>query len=96
MQHFILCVFVYLLEDKFCETSVLDCLILAFQLVSALREGKKENALKKCEERIAELEDELKEIDAQLSDPANGSNVALLQELSGKRENRILYKKQIC
>ncbi|MBR1862147.1 MAG: ABC-F family ATP-binding cassette domain-containing protein [Lachnospiraceae bacterium] len=56
------------------------------QKALAAEQRKKENALKKCEERIAELEDELKEIDAQLSDPANGSNVALLQELSGKRE----------
>lgn len=53
MQHFILCVFVYLLEDKFRETSVLDCLVLAFQLVSALREGKKENALSTIQGKTA-------------------------------------------
>lgn len=47
---------------------------------------KKENELKKCEEKIAEKENELSKIDAQLSDSSNGNNVALLQELSRKRE----------
>ena len=46
---------------------------------------KKENALKKCEESIAKLEAEMSDIDAQLSDSSNGNNVALLQELSKKR-----------
>ncbi len=47
---------------------------------------KKENALKKCEEKIAVLEDKLSEIDSALSDPSNGNNVALLQELSKERD----------
>ncbi len=43
---------------------------------------KKENDLKKCEERIAALEDRNAEIDALLSDPAIGTQVARLQELT--------------
>lgn len=43
---------------------------------------KKENDLKKCEEKIAELEDRISEIDTEMSDPAIGTQVAKLQELS--------------
>ena len=43
---------------------------------------KKENALKKCEEKIAELEARISEIDTEMSDPAIGTQVAKLQELS--------------
>ena len=43
---------------------------------------KKENDLKKCEEKIAALEDRNAEIDALLSDPAIGTQVARLQELT--------------
>ena len=43
---------------------------------------KKENDLKKCEEKIAALEDRSAEIDARLSDPAIGTQVARLQELT--------------
>lgn len=47
---------------------------------------KKENELKKTEAEIEKLEIDNSEIDAQLSDPANGTNIALLQELTKKRE----------
>ena len=43
---------------------------------------KKENDLKKCEEKIAELEARTSEIDTEMSDPAIGTQVAKLQELS--------------
>ena len=43
---------------------------------------KKENDLKKCEEKIAELEARISEIDTEMSDPAIGTLVAKLQELS--------------
>lgn len=43
---------------------------------------KKENDLKKCEEKIAELEARISEIDTKMSDPAIGTQVAKLQELS--------------
>ena len=43
---------------------------------------KKENDLKKCEEKIAELEERISEIDTEMSDPAIGTQVAKLQELS--------------
>ena len=42
----------------------------------------KENDLKKCEEKIAELEARISEIDTEMSDPAIGTQVAKLQELS--------------
>ena len=43
---------------------------------------KKENDLKKCEEKIAELEVRISEIDTEMSDPAIGTQVAKLQELT--------------
>ena len=43
---------------------------------------KKENDLKKCEEKIAELEARISEIDTEMSDPAIGTQVPKLQELS--------------
>ncbi len=43
---------------------------------------KKENDLKKCEEKIAALEERNAEIDALLSDPAIGTQVSRLQELT--------------
>ena len=43
---------------------------------------KKENDLKKCEEKIAELEAHISEIDTEMSDPAIGTQVAKLQELT--------------
>lgn len=47
---------------------------------------KLENELKKVEARIEQLETRQAEIDNALSDPANGTNIALLQELSKERE----------
>ena len=47
---------------------------------------KKENDLKKCEAKIEELENRLAEIDAKMSDPAIGTQVLKLQELSGEQE----------
>ena len=43
---------------------------------------KKENDLKKCEEKIAELEARISEIDTEMSNPAIGTQVAKLQELT--------------
>ena len=43
---------------------------------------KKENDLKKCEEQIARLEARVSEIDTEMSDPAIGTQVTKLQELS--------------
>jgi len=43
---------------------------------------KKENDLKKCEEKIASLEARLQEIDEEMSDPAIGTQVLKLQDLS--------------
>lgn len=43
---------------------------------------KRQNDLKKCEERIAALEARSKEIDEEMSDPSVGTQVARLQELS--------------
>lgn len=47
---------------------------------------KKENELKKTEAEIEKLEMRNAEIDIQLSDPANGTNISLLQELSKEHE----------
>ena len=43
---------------------------------------KKENDLKKCEEKIASIEARLAEIDTEMSDPAIGTQVLKLQDLS--------------
>jgi ATP-binding cassette subfamily F protein 3 len=48
---------------------------------------KRENDLKKCEERIALLESRLSEIDVEMSDPAIGTQVLKLQELSGEQND---------
>ena len=48
---------------------------------------KKENALKRCEEKIEKLENRNSEIEEELSLPANGTNVALLQKLSKEKES---------
>ena len=45
-----------------------------------------ENALKKTETQIAALEDRNRELEEQLSDPANGTDVALLTKLSSEKE----------
>ena len=45
-----------------------------------------ENELKKVEKEIEELEARNEELDAWLSDPANGTNVAKLQEYSKEHE----------
>ncbi|MCM1101420.1 MAG: ATP-binding cassette domain-containing protein [Clostridium sp.] len=46
---------------------------------------KRENDLKKCEKEIAELEDRLSGIDAEMSDPAVGTNLSKLRELSDEQ-----------
>ena len=51
------------------------------------RQRKIENELKKAEAEIERLETRKSEIDLQLSDPANGTNIQLLQELSKEQEN---------
>ena len=48
---------------------------------------KKENDLKKCEEKIAALEERNTEINTLLSDPSIGTQVARLQELSGEQDS---------
>ena len=48
---------------------------------------KKENDLRKCEERIAFLETRLKEIDEEMSDPDIGTQVEKLQELAREQDN---------
>lgn len=48
---------------------------------------KVENELKKTETEIERLETRNAEIDLQLSDPANGTNIQLLQELSREHED---------
>lgn len=50
------------------------------------RRRKIENELKKVETEIAQLETRNEEIDALLSDTANGTNVAMLQELSNEHK----------
>ena len=57
----------------------LDC---KAQKEEQARLRKKENDLKKCEEQIARLEARVSEIDTEMSDPAIGTQVAKLQELS--------------
>ncbi len=47
---------------------------------------KKENDLKKCEARIAELEDKIKVLDDKMARPDIATNVAKLQELAKDRE----------
>ncbi|MCM1325619.1 MAG: ABC-F family ATP-binding cassette domain-containing protein [Bacteroidales bacterium] len=47
---------------------------------------KKENDLKKCEEKIAALEERTKEIETEMSDPAIGTQAARLQELAKEQE----------
>ena len=58
---------------------------------------KRENDLKKCEEKIAALESRLKEIDEEMSDPEVGTQVDKLRELAGEQadidgELEILYE----
>ena len=48
---------------------------------------KKENDLKKCEEKIASLEVHLTKIDAEMSDPSIGTQVARLQELAREQSD---------
>ena len=43
---------------------------------------KRENDLKKCEDEIARLEERKNEIDTEMADPANGTQVLKLQELA--------------
>ena len=47
---------------------------------------KKQNALKKVETEISELETKNELLDAQLSDPKNGTDIALLQKLASEKE----------
>lgn len=50
------------------------------------RQRKLANDLKKTEKLISETEDDIAKTDEQLNDPANGTNAALLIELSQKKE----------
>ena len=50
------------------------------------RRRKLENALKKIETQIETLEKKNEELDAALTDPANGTDIALLQSLSKEKE----------
>ena len=47
---------------------------------------KKENDLKKCEARIAELEDLIAKIDEEMSDPVIGTQMLKLQDLTKQQE----------
>ena len=47
---------------------------------------KKQNALNKVEKEIAELERKNESLDEQLSDPKNGTDIALLQKLASEKE----------
>ncbi len=58
------------------------------QKAEQAKQRKRENALKKVEEEIEQLETEVQELDTGLSDPANGTNVALLQELAGQKAEK--------
>ena len=49
------------------------------------RQRKKENNLKKCEEKIAALELRSGELEKEMSDPAVGTQVAKLQKLSAEQ-----------
>ena len=49
------------------------------------KQRKKENDLRKCEEKIAALENRIAEIDEEMSDPAIGTQVLKLQDLSKKQ-----------
>ena len=48
---------------------------------------KKENDLRKCEEKIAALEARLKELETEMSDPAIGTQAAKLQELASEQRS---------
>ena len=50
------------------------------------RRRKLENALRKIETQIETLEKKNEELDAALTDPANGTDIALLQSLSKEKE----------
>lgn len=51
------------------------------------KQRKKENDLKKCEERITELEQQLAEIEEMMGDPAVATNVSKLQELTRNQDD---------
>jgi len=51
------------------------------------KERKKENDLKKCENAIAALEAELKELESEMALPENATNVVKLQELTAQQED---------
>ena len=46
---------------------------------------KKENELKKCEEKIEKLEARNQELDDEMAKPENATNVAKLQEISKEK-----------
>lgn len=56
------------------------------QKASAAEIRKKEKALNRVEASIEKLEAEIEELDSKLSDPANGTDAALLIDLSKKKE----------
>lgn len=56
------------------------------QKASSAELRKREKALKRVESQIEKVEAEIEEIDAKLSDPANGTEVGLLMELSKAKE----------
>ena len=65
------------------------------QKAEQARIRKLENTLKKAEERIAELEDLIAGIDEECADPANATNSAKLDELTG-RQNEYRSELEKC
>lgn len=53
---------------------------------SYAEQRKKENAIRRVENAIEKNEQEMSEIEEKLNDPANGTNMELLMELSSKKE----------
>lgn len=87
-------------DSKFCQNSIdvgagSNKLSWQQQKEEQSRLRKKENELKKTETEIEKLETRNAEIDLQLLDPANGTNIALLQELTKERETNDLKLEEL-
>lgn len=54
------------------------------QKAEKAQQRKKENAIKRCEDRIAELEELIAKLNEQIADPVNATNSVKLQELTSR------------
>lgn len=73
-------------DDQPADTASDSKLTWQQQKEEQARLRKKQNALNKVEKEIAELEEKNESLEEQLSDPKNGTDIALLQKLASEKE----------